>query len=72
MKDQQTINTAGILLMLDSLERARGPKLFRLKLWGTNQEPRVAAYSFADARLRVLEIDPSARICGIVEEGSSS
>lgn len=66
MKDQ-TITTGQALALLDSLAVYGSPRVYRVRVWGQSHESTVVAYSLTDARVRVLEIDPTLRIASIVE-----
>lgn len=64
---KQTITTADLFGILDALAPYGSPRVFRVRLWGQRHTSTVVAWSVSDARRRIEEIDPKARVASIVE-----
>lgn len=61
-----TIKTADLLRLHDALRDSLGLRLFHVHLW-PNSRAHIYAESARDARQRVLEMNPNARITGITD-----
>jgi hypothetical protein len=57
--------TPGLFRLLDAMTPDLKP--YRVHLWGDGPTAHIFAESFKDARQRVLEMNPSAKIVGISE-----